>query len=99
MANDFAKPCGWRWLAPIPVVAVAATALMAGYASGQNILTSGMQQAANPANVTVIHKNPLGPWPGGNVWISRSGCGSNGALVSEKGLCTLVINPAIGIDV
>ena len=100
MADDFlAKPFGWRWLAPISVVAIAGTALMAGYASRQNILTSGMHQAANPANVTMIHKNPLGPWLGGYVRISRSGGRSNGALVSEKGLCTLVINPSIGIDV
>jgi hypothetical protein len=93
------QPHWYKMMAAIALLAAATVAGLAGADSRTGLGAWSAVDFAASERVTVIHKDPRGAWPQGNVWIGLANCDKGGSGVVETTRCSVVINPALGIDV
>lgn len=105
MAKHSIKRSQPHWYKMMSAIALLAAATVAGFAAADSRTTLGARSAVDSAasaaraRVTVIHKDPQGLWPEGNVWVGRTNCNKGGSAIVETTRCAVVINSTIGIDV
>jgi hypothetical protein len=102
MAKLSTKHSQPHWYKIVPAIALLAAAAVAGFTAADSGPTTGARSAVDSAageRVTVIHKDPQGLWPKGNVWVGRTNCNDGGSVIFAATQCAAVINSTIGIDV